>query len=63
MIYIVLYWLICWLLFGIIFMSNEITNFFFEQIHNNITDYNHPNYTGGIEYIFNPFRHFKCTKV
>jgi len=39
-------------------MSNETFNFFFEKIYNNITDYNDPNYTGGIEYIFNPFKVF-----
>jgi len=39
-------------------MNNETFHFFFEKIYNNIADYNDPNYTGGIEYIFNPFRHF-----
>jgi len=48
----------------------ETFNFLFEKIKNNITDYNDPKYTGGIEYIFNPFRHFpnilnvqRCKKV
>ena len=43
-------------------MSNETFNLFFEKIYNNITHCYDPNYTGGIEYIFNPFRHVKCQK-
>lgn len=61
--YVSLYAIICVIIFIIIFMKDESFNFFFEKIHNNITDYNDPNYTGGIEYIFNPFRHLKCLKV
>ena len=56
--YVLLYLVICVIIFIVIFMSNETFNFFFEKIYNNITDYNELNFTGGIEYIFNPFRHF-----
>ncbi len=35
----------------------------YEQKYNNITDYNDLKFTGGIEYIFNPFQHFKCQNV
>ena len=39
------------ILFILIF---EAVGFLFERKYNNITDYNDPKYTGGIEYIFNP---------
>jgi hypothetical protein len=50
------------------FMGNELFDFLFEKVPNNITDYNHPEYTGGIRYEFNPYRHFSqvmkcCQKV
>jgi hypothetical protein len=61
--YVSLYVVICVIIFIILFISNETFNFFFEKIYNNIRDYNHEHYTGGIEYIFNPFRHVKCQKV
>ena len=54
--YVSLYAVICVINFIIIFMTNESFNFFFEKKYNNITDYNDANYTGGIDYIFNPFR-------
>lgn len=57
-----IYLIICVMLFIIIFMSEETFNFLFEKIHNNITNYNDPNYTGGIEYIFNPLRHLFSSK-
>ena len=59
-IYVLIYILICVIIFMIMFMSNETFNLLFETKYNNIIDCNDPNYTGGIEYIFNPFRHFKC---
>lgn len=62
-IYATIYVVICVILFIVIFMSNETFNFLFEKKYNNITDYNHPEYTGGMTYEFNPYRHFKCQKV
>ena len=56
--YILLYVIICIIIFFLIFMRKETFDFFFEKKFNNITDYNDPNYTGGIEYKFNPFRLF-----
>ena len=58
-IYAVLYVVICVILFFVIFMSNETFNFLFEKKINNITDYNDPEFTGGMSYEFNPYRHFK----
>jgi hypothetical protein len=40
-------------------MFREAFDFLFEMVPHNVTDYNDPNYKGGIEYIFNPLRHFK----
>lgn len=57
-IYASMYIIICVILFIVIFMSNETFNFLFEKKNNNITDYNHPEYTGGMTYEFNPFRYF-----
>ena len=57
-IYVSIYFVICIIIFIIIFMSDELFKFLFEKIHNDITDYNDPGFTNGIEYIFNPFRHF-----
>lgn len=62
-IYASIYVVICVILFIVIFMSNETFNFLFEKKYNNITDYNHPEYTGGMTYEFNPYRHFTCQKV
>lgn len=56
--YISCYVLLCIILFLLIFMYEESFYFLFEKTWNNITDYNDPNYTGGVSYIFNPFRHF-----
>lgn len=56
-IYISIYIIICVIIFMIVFMSGDTFNFLFEKKINNITDYNDPNYTGGVEYIFNPFQH------
>jgi len=57
-IYASIYVVICVILFFVIFMSKEIFNFLFEKKFNNITDYNHPEFTGGMTYEFNPYRHF-----
>lgn len=54
-----IYSIVCVVLFFVIFMSNETFNFLFEEKYNNITDYNHPEFTGGVTYDFNPFRHLK----
>lgn len=62
-IYASIYVVICVILFIVIFMSNETFNFLFEKKYNNTTDYNHPEYTGGMTYEFNPYRHFKYAKV
>ena len=57
-IYASIYVVICVILFIVVFMSNETFNFLFEKKYNNITDYNHPEYTGGMTYELNPYRHF-----
>jgi hypothetical protein len=57
-IYASIYVVICVILFIFIVMSNETFNFLFETKYNNLTDYNHPEYTGGMTYEFNPYRHF-----
>lgn len=51
------YVLICATIFILMFMRNEMFNFFFKKIYNKITDYNDPNYTGGLTFDFNPI-HF-----
>ena len=53
--YVSIYVIICIVLFMVIFMSSETFNFLFEKKYNDITDYNEPSYTGGEEYVFNPF--------
>lgn len=58
-IYASLYLVASILLFLFIFMFDETFNFLFEINNNNILDYNHPEYTGGITIDFNPLRHFK----
>ncbi len=62
-IYMSIYIVVSVLIFMLLFMCDKIFNFLFEKVFNNITDYNDPNYTGGIEYIFNPYRHLKCQKT
>ena len=62
-IYASMYVVICVILFCAIFISNETFNFLFETKINNIIDYNHPEFTGGMTYVFNPYRHFKYPKV
>ena len=52
-----IYVIICVLLFLILFKREDLFHVLFETIYNNITDYNDPNFTGGIEYVFHPFRH------
>ena len=59
-IYTSIYVVICVILFFVIFISNETFNFLFETKINNITDYNNSEFTGGMTYEFNPYRHFKC---
>ena len=49
-IYASIYVIICVILFFVIFMSNELFNFLFQMKFNNITDYNHPEFTGGMTY-------------
>ena len=55
-IYVSIYIIICVVLFIVIFMSNETFNFLFEKKYNNITDYNNPEFTGGVSYEFNPYQ-------
>ena len=35
----------------------------FETKINNITDYNHPEFAGGMTYEFNPLRHFTSSTI
>ena len=57
--YVTIYLVVCIVLFIFFFMFREAFDFLFEMVPHNVTDYNDPNYKGGIEYIFNPLRHFK----
>jgi hypothetical protein len=59
--YALLYVVIGVVSFFVIFMGKETFNLLFEKQISNIRDYNHPEYTGGITYTFNPYRHFKCS--
>lgn len=56
--YATIYLIVCIVLFIIIF-AGDTFDFLFEMVPHNVTDYTDPNYKGGIEYIFNPLRHFK----
>jgi len=58
-IYAIIYLVVCFTIFIFIFLPDKAIAFFFEKKFNNITDVNDLNFTGGIEYIFNPFHHFK----
>ncbi len=58
-IYAFIYVVICVIVFILIFVSNETFNFLFEENYNNITDYNHQEYTEGMTYEFNLYRNFK----
>lgn len=53
-IHVSIYAVLCIVLFIITFMGNEIFYFLFEKKMNNITDYNHSEFTGGMTYEFNP---------
>jgi hypothetical protein len=57
--YVFMYVIMCANGFVLFFMKDETFYFFFQKKFNGITDYNNPNYTGGIEYIFNPFHLFQ----
>ena len=61
-IYATIYWILCIFIFVLYFMPHKLFNFLYEKVTNNITNMDDPNFTGGIEYIFNPLRHFKCLK-
>lgn len=52
-----LYVIMCIVIFILIFMSDHTFDLLFEKKYNNIIDYNDSNFTGGIEYVFNPFRY------
>ena len=56
------YWIFCFINFMIIFRKNRLIYIldttFFTAVPNDITDINDPNYTGGINYIFTPFKLF-----
>ena len=55
------YVVICVVFFFIIFLLDETLGFLFKMKFNNITDYNDPDFTGGVTYEFNPWRHFMPT--
>ena len=59
------YWIVSFIIFLMIFRKEQLstimyTIFFalFTAVPNNITDINDPNYTGGVNYIFTPFKLF-----
>ena len=55
-IYVSIYLVMCSIIFVSIFMPQEAFNVLFEKKINDIIDYNHPDYTGGFTYEFNPFK-------
>ena len=57
--YILLYILVCFIIFLFIFMPYKLFDFLFEKAFNDIRDFNNSNYTGGYYFIFNPLRHLK----
>ena len=59
-VYALLYVVMCVIMFVVIFFSNEAFEFLFEKTINDITitDYNDPEYTGGVTYNFNPGHQF-----
>ena len=57
-IYVLMYIIICIILFFVIFMNHELFIILFKKKYNNIIDYNDKNYTGGFTYNFNPFGYF-----
>ncbi len=62
-IYASLYVIVCVVFFFVIFVSKDAFSFLFETKINNITDYNHPEFTGGMTYEFNPLRHFTSSTI
>jgi len=59
------YWIVSLIIFLMIFRKEQLstimyTIFFalFTVVPNDITDINDPNYTGGVNYIFTPFKLF-----
>ena len=57
------YWIICFLSFLMLFRKEQFTgiiytlaNTLYTAVPNDITDINNPNYTGGVNYIFTPFK-------
>ena len=56
------YWISCFIFFLMIFRKEQLVDImytiFFTAVPNDITDINDPNYTGGVNYIFTPFKLF-----
>ena len=59
------YWIVSFIFFLMIFRKEQflnamytIANTLFTAVPSNIRDINDPNYTGGINYIFTPFKLF-----
>ena len=56
------YWIVSFIFFLMIFRKEQFLNamytIFFTAVPNDITDINDPNYTGGVNYIFTPFKLF-----
>ena len=59
------YWIVSLIIFLMIFRKEQlstimytIANTLFTVVPNDITDINDPNYTGGVNYIFTPFKLF-----
>ena len=44
----------------LILMRDKLFDIVFDKKFNNITDYNHPDFTGGIAFEFNPLRHISA---
>ena len=59
------YWIVSFFIFLMLFREEQfkgimytIATTLYTVVPNNITDINDPNYTGGINYIFTPFKLF-----
>ncbi len=57
-IYASMYVVTCVILFFVIFKSDETFHFLFKTKINDITDHNHPEFTGGMTCEFNPMSLF-----
>ncbi len=59
------YWIVSFIIFLMLFRKEQfkyiiytIANALYTVVPNDITDINDPNYTGGVNYIFTPFKLF-----